>query len=79
MKQTIALREIRESSSDELGSRLIRLEGELFRLKLRRHTNQLENMMQIRSTRREIARVMTIMNEQAKKAKIAVPAPVAKE
>ncbi len=66
MKRTTTLREIRESSLDELRGRLSRLEADLFRLRLRRYTNQLENMMQIRSTRREIARVMTILTERAK-------------
>jgi len=75
MKRTTTLREIRESSADELKGRLGRLEAELFRLRLRRHTNQLENMMQIRSTRREIARVMTIMAEREQGKKVPAAAP----
>lgn len=65
MKKTTALREIRESSLEELKGRLSRLEGELFKLKLRHSTNQLENTNQVRSTRREIARVMTVLAEKA--------------
>jgi large subunit ribosomal protein L29 len=64
MKKTTALREIRESSMEELTGRLSRLEGELFKLKLRLATNQLENTMQVRATRREIARVMTIIAQK---------------
>lgn len=65
MKRTTTLREIRESSKEELAGRLGRLEVELFKLRLRASTNQLENTMQIRATRREIARVMTVMAENA--------------
>ena len=79
MKRTTTLREIRESSADELKGRLSRLEAELFRLRLRRHTNQLENMMQIRSTRREIARVMTIMTQRQSGANVTATAAGAKE
>ena len=64
MKRTNSLREMRESSDDELNSRLKRLEEELFRLRLKRATNQLENTMQIRHTRREIACVYTILTER---------------
>lgn len=75
MKRTTTLREIRESSVDELRGRLSRLEADLFRLRLRRYTNQLENMMQIRSTRREIARVITITTQRAKGANVTAAAP----
>lgn len=64
MKKTTALREIRESSLEELTGRLSRLEGELFKLRLRHSTNQLENTMQVRATRREIGRVMTVLVEK---------------
>jgi large subunit ribosomal protein L29 len=64
MKKTTALREIRESSLEELQGRLSRLEGELFKLRLRHSTNQLENTMQLRATRREIARVMTVLAQK---------------
>ncbi|MCS6911888.1 MAG: 50S ribosomal protein L29 [Myxococcota bacterium] len=62
------MNEIRESSQEELRGRLSRLEGELFQLKLRHATNQLENTAQIRSTRREIARVLTVMAEKERAA-----------
>jgi large subunit ribosomal protein L29 len=70
MKRTTALREIRESSLEELQGRLARLEGELFRFRLRRATNQLENTMQIRATRREIAQVMTVLGQRAQGPKV---------
>lgn len=54
--------EIRDRSDEELSASLSRAKDELFRLKLGRFTNQLENVMQIRSKRREIARIMTIIS-----------------
>ncbi len=66
MKRTTAIREIRESSAEELGGRLGRLEEQLFQLRLKHATNQLDNISQIRSTRREIARIMTVIGERQK-------------
>ncbi len=54
--------EIRDRTDDELAASLERARNELFRLKLQRNTNQLENVMNIRSKRREIARVMTVLS-----------------
>jgi large subunit ribosomal protein L29 len=64
MKRTNVVREIRESSAEELSGRLGRLEAQLFQLRLKHATNQIENVSQIRSTRREIGRVMTILSER---------------
>src|SRR5438270_604046 len=61
MKSANALREIRESSDEELRTRLTRLEEELFGHRVKRFTNQLDNTMKIRQARREIARVQTIL------------------
>jgi large subunit ribosomal protein L29 len=52
--------EIRDRSDEELDASLERSKDELFRLKLNRSTNQLENVMTIRTKRREIARIMTV-------------------
>ena len=54
--------EIRDRSGDELLSSLDRAKDELFRLKLKRSTNQLENTMQIRAKRREVARIQTVLS-----------------
>jgi len=69
MKRTNAVREIRESSEEELGGRLGRLEAQLFQLRLKNATNQIENVSQIRTTRREIARVMTVLSDRRRAAK----------
>lgn len=62
-----SMAEIRERSDEELKSSLSRAREELFRLKLGRYTNQLENVMQIRNKRREIARILTAITARAKK------------
>jgi len=64
MKRTNVVREIRESSEDELQGRLGRLEAQLFQLRLKHATNQIDNVSQIRTTRREIARVLTVLKER---------------
>jgi len=58
--------EIRDRSDEELMSSLERSKDELFRLKLNRSTNQLENVMTIRTKRREIAKVMTVLSARRK-------------
>jgi large subunit ribosomal protein L29 len=57
--------EVRDRTEEELSASLTRAKDELFRLKLGRFTNQLENVMQIRQKRREIARINTVI--QARK------------
>jgi large subunit ribosomal protein L29 len=64
MKSTTMLQEIRSSSEEELKGRLDRLENDIFKLRLKRATNQLEDVMQIRRLRREIARVNTVLREK---------------
>jgi len=54
--------EVRDRTDEELTSSLDRARDELFRLKLSRSTNQLENTMQIRQKRREVARIMTVIS-----------------
>jgi len=58
--------EIRDRTNEELDSSLDRARDELFRLKLQRSTNQLENTMQIRAKRREVARILTVASARKK-------------
>ena len=57
-------REIRELSAEELGHKEDELVQELFRLKLRKATGQLDNPMRIRVVRRDVARIKTIRRER---------------
>ena len=55
--------ELRELSIEELKERETELAQELFNLRFQRAANQLENKMKIGITKREIARVKTIIHE----------------
>ncbi len=56
--------EIRNLSDQDLELKLEDLKEELFNLRFRSAVGQLENPMRIRTVRKTIARVMTIMRER---------------
>ena len=56
--------EIREWDNSEIEARLPELKEELFRLRFRGATMQLENPRLIHSIRRDIARLNTILRER---------------
>ena len=56
--------EIREWENTEIVARLAELKEELFRLKFRSATMQLENPRLIQTIRRDIARLQTILRER---------------
>jgi large subunit ribosomal protein L29 len=56
--------ELREMGLEELRAKERELVEELFHLRLRRATSQLPNPMKVRSTRRELARVKTVLRER---------------
>ncbi len=56
--------EVRRLSEQELTDKLKELKGELFNLRFQSATGQLDNPMRIRSVRRDIARVKTIVRER---------------
>ena len=60
--------ELRAKTPDELRSRLAELKKEAFNLRFRQATNQLENTARIRTVRRDVARVKTILNQKAAEA-----------
>lgn len=59
-----AIRDLRGNDIAELERTAEKLREELFAHRMKRRTNQLENTMLVRSTRREIARVMTVISEK---------------
>ncbi len=59
------LERIRDLPTGELGQALDRARDELFRLRLGLHTNQVENPLLMRSKRREIARIITVMQRRS--------------
>lgn len=58
------LKQIREMSEAELNAELIKMKKDLFNLRFQHVTGQLENPLQLRETRRDIARVKTIIREK---------------
>ncbi|MBO4459394.1 MAG: 50S ribosomal protein L29 [Clostridiales bacterium] len=60
--------EIRKMSTEELNKELASLKEELFKLRFRNATNQLENTSQINTVKKDIARVKTVIREQELKA-----------
>lgn len=56
--------EIREMADDEIRSRVAELEEERFRLRFRSATQTLEDPLVLRSIRRDIARLKTILRER---------------
>ncbi len=58
------LNKIREMSEAELNSELLRMKKDLFNLRFQHVTGQLENPIKMRETKRDIARVKTIIREK---------------
>jgi large subunit ribosomal protein L29 len=59
--------EIRALSIEEIKAKELELTQELFNLRLRHTTGQLENPLRLRLLRKDIARVKTIMAEKQSK------------
>lgn len=60
--------ELRAKSADELKEELVALRKEEFNLRMQRGTGQLSNTARFKKIRRDVARIKTILNEQAKSA-----------
>ena len=56
--------ELRNMSSEELQAKLKELKEELFNLRFQNAINQLENTHRIADVKKDIARVMTILNKK---------------
>ena len=57
--------ELRNKSLDELNEELANLKKEAFNLRFQQATGQIENTAQMRSVKRDAARVKTVLNEKA--------------
>lgn len=66
MKSTKYLEEVRNKSTSELKDELVAAKKELFNLRFQNATNQLDNTGRITEVRKNIARIQTIITEQAK-------------
>jgi large subunit ribosomal protein L29 len=56
--------QLRDQSVEELRKRLSDLEEQLFKLRFQKSTGQIEDPTRIRQVRRNIARVLTVINER---------------
>ena len=61
-------KEVRDLSPEEQAAKLAELEKELFNLRIQQTAGQLEKPDRVRTVRRDIARIKTVMN-QAKAAR----------
>ncbi|MEM9523170.1 MAG: 50S ribosomal protein L29 [Pseudomonadota bacterium] len=57
--------ELRDKTPDQLRDQLAELKKESFNLRFQQATSQLESTARMRTVRRDIARVLTILNEKA--------------
>lgn len=64
-------KEIHEMNEQELQSKLLELKQELFNLRFQAATGQLQNPMTIRTCKKDIARVKTVIRERELKAAVA--------
>jgi len=62
----VRAKDLRGNDPDELHRTVRKLEEDLFKHRLKKNTNQLENTMLIRNTRRDIARVNTVLAERTR-------------
>ena len=64
MMKAKEIKEIRGLSVEKLEAKLQDLKKDLFMLRMQHATNQLDNPMQIAATKKDIARVKTIIREK---------------
>jgi large subunit ribosomal protein L29 len=74
---SVEAKDLRGNEPDELRSTVRKLEEDLFKHRLKKTTSQLENTMVIRHTRRDIARVKTVLAERLRGAAVAPAAKAA--
>ena len=58
------VKEVRELNNEQLAEKLIELKKDLFNLRLQLATNQLDNPVKIRETKKAIARIQTVLRER---------------
>ena len=69
MKSNKYIENLQSKSAAELNEELVAAKKELFNLRFQNATNQLDNTSRIKDVRKNIARIQTVISEQAKAAK----------
>ena len=62
-------KELRDMSADDLAQKRVSLREEIGHLMLKRATSRLENPMSLKATKRDLARLETILRERALQSK----------
>jgi large subunit ribosomal protein L29 len=57
--------ELRTKTPDQLRDSLIALKKEAFNLRFQAATGQMENTARMRAVKRDVARIMTVLNQKA--------------
>jgi large subunit ribosomal protein L29 len=65
MANTLKAAELRSLSRDELNAKVVELKEELFTLRFQAATGQLESHGRLRSVRKDIARIYTVLQERS--------------
>ena len=60
------IRELKELSADELKAKEADLRDQLFKLRFQKSLGQLENPMKLKNVRKDIARIITLLNRPGK-------------
>ena len=58
-------KEIREKTNEELNAEINTLKDELFNLRFQQATGQLENTARLKTVKKDIARIKTVLTERA--------------
>ena len=66
MKINTFVNELRGKSAEELNEELVAAKKELFNLRFQNATNQLDNTSRIKEVRKNIARIQTLITENAR-------------
>ena len=69
MATRVKAKSIREMGPDEIRTRVAELREELFNLRFRNTMKQLDNPLKIRESRREMARLLTVLKEKERAAR----------
>lgn len=64
----MTVEEMREKTVEQLREELLALKKEQFNLRFQAAASQLDNTSRVRIVRRDVARVLTVMNEKARDA-----------
>ena len=69
MKTNEFVKDLNTKSAAELNDELVAAKKELFNLRFQNATNQLDNTTRIKEVRKNIARIQTVITEQANASK----------